>query len=729
MNTNMTQDPLAMIEAVEQEIQAEVNPVDVEIEGFTFNDFATEKPYLFILMNHGNSETVLQGLKMKLEAQSTRCKVKARAFETMCKKTFQEHSDLLPQNTNGVAANVCAFDGLDQFGLKATDIKCTGYKMDMNGVGTVANFKGIEIPVKVCPHPILITKRYENVLSAYETVDISYYRDGRWKTLRQMALSDVYSATKIVGVLASRGVSVTSETAKAMVTFLQETYDANRALIRSVRTTDVIGWQPDGTFAPYTSAMEIDAGGDTGELAAMAAALRTEGDPDVWVNGVKAIRAQANSLPVRMMMAASFSAPLLEKLALLPYWTHMVGNGSTGKTVTMRLVSTIWGYSPVAGGWMKTMNGTTCAIEELAGFAHNLPLCLNELQTIQAEKNFAQRVYDFCEGQGRNRGRRAGGLRDTKKWFCNALSCGEQSIVTSADRGGANSRVIEIPVTEKMYTDPQTFCSEVLDKSYGHAGKMFIEGLYADTFAAVESIATDANPSKLGYYEKNSSNKFTRSTDTKAVNGKTYYVNACTIADVFSKFKAEVIATAHRLEAQGKNEKQADAAAVLLLADRLAEKYVFHDGKLIAENEIVKYLKDKDEINDNLKGYEALRNLIVEKNANFASESNKYPKEVWGKTEDNGDTVYFVKGVFDREMKELGYDAKRFTTWCSENGVLAVSGRYGHEFNFQARVVPGANAVWCYKFTFKDDTDPTRNIPKGSSEVTDDDPVQTELPF
>ena len=665
-------------------LDAAINPIDVEIEGFTADDFATEKPYIYILMNHGDSEPVLQGLKMKLKKQADRCKVKSREFDAMLKSVFTAHSDLLPRTVSATPESKCEYEGLDRFGIDADQIKCLGYKMTMAGVGSVANFKGVDVPIKVCSHPILITKRYENVLSNYETVDISYYRDGHWKTLRQIPIADVYSATKVVTVLASRGISVTSETAKAMVTFLQETYDANRNVIKSVKSTDQIGWQPDGTFAPYTSDMEIDAGGDAGELAAMAAALREEGSPEVWVDGVKSIRAQENSLPVRMMMASSFASPLLEKLGCLPYWTHMVGNGSTGKTVTMRLVSTIWGYAPVSGGWMKTMNGTTCAIEEMAGFAHNLPLCLNELQTIQNEKNFAQRIYDFCEGQGRNRGRRSGGLRDTKRWFGGALSCGEQSIVTGSDRGGANSRVIEIPVSTKLYSDPQTFCSEVLDKSYGHAGKMFIEGLAGENWDAL---------------------------------------------------KKEIIDAAHRLEALGKNEKQADAAAIMLLADRLAEKYVFHDGIRVTEDDIADYLKDKAEIDDNVRCLDYLRGFMAANYDGFISRSNPTPAgrklgRVYTSEDLDGlprDTykVWFLQTEFDPAFKEAGFDVKRFITWAVEKGIAEDGRKYGDgkHLAILKRGVKDKVAARVYIFTMKAEEESERSC----TDVTEQ--VLSELPF
>lgn len=51
-----------------------------------------------------------------------------------------------------------------------------------------------------------------------------------------------------------------------------------------------------------------------------------------------------------------------------------------------------------------------------------------------------------------------------------------------------------------------------------------------ESFSAVSSPASGANPSALKYYEKDASNNYFRSTDTEVVSGKTYYTRTVTAA-------------------------------------------------------------------------------------------------------------------------------------------------------------------------------------------------------
>ena len=51
-----------------------------------------------------------------------------------------------------------------------------------------------------------------------------------------------------------------------------------------------------------------------------------------------------------------------------------------------------------------------------------------------------------------------------------------------------------------------------------------------ESFTAVSSPASGANPSALKYYEKDASNNYFRSTDTEVVSGKTYYTRTVTPA-------------------------------------------------------------------------------------------------------------------------------------------------------------------------------------------------------
>ena len=61
----------------------------------------------------------------------------------------------------------------------------------------------------------------------------------------------------------------------------------------------------------------------------------------------------------------------------------------------------------------------------------------------------------------------------------------------------------------------------------------YLDGIAAidvgtESFTAVSSPASGANPAALGYYEKDASNNYFRSTDTSVASGKTYYTRTVT---------------------------------------------------------------------------------------------------------------------------------------------------------------------------------------------------------
>lgn len=625
-----------------------VDEMIVEIEGFTQDDYTknTALMYAFNSDNNQDDPEIYDTLKRKIIAWGQKLKIGKKELAERFAKL--ESKIEYPRDIE-VSLVVNGFSGVDQFFGKAP-VNYGHYTCNDNGVsGTTP----LGIPFEVCSHPIIISKRYVNILTSVETVDISYIIDGEWRTIRQIPRADIASSQKIVPILAARGVNITSETAKNMVNYLSSFDYLNRSTIPRARTTDTIGWMPDGSFVPFDGDIEVDAMSSDPSLSSMSASLHKAGDPEVWINAIRDLRKKSDSVPIRMMLAASFASVLVEPLGRLPGWVHMTGKGTTGKTISLRMAATVWGKAEVSDGWMRNMNATKVGMEVLAGFAHNLPLCLNELQTIQNEKDFAERVYNICECTGRLRGSRSGGLQRSYSWRLMALSCGEQQIVTDADREGANSRVVEILVDHMLFGDPekgepQKFCANVLDKSYGHAGPMFIAGLKNE--------------------DKN------------------------TLTSDFVRITSE-------LTAAGKSPKQADTGALILIADRLAEKYVFQDGVTLSAEDIMPFLKEQNEIDDNKKAFDVLKSMVSE-NINKFTKGDVEPKgQVWGKIEDNGETVNFDQRVFDSELKARGYDAKRFLAWCLDNKIVEDGRTESHRSVAKQKVfVKGGARTWAYVF-------------------------------
>ena len=659
----------------------------IEIEGFTKADFNTDKPYIFSLENHNGNEMLFMRLKNKVLEQAKAVKYPVNDAKKQMQAMERANKSLLPATSQPVTVG-SGFPDMDKF-FGNNVVNYGGYECSENGIITMIDGR----PEVVCGHPILITRRYENATDDSETVDVSYLLDGRWRTQRQIMRKDLADPARLADILSNKSVDVDKDTAKLMMKYFRIFINNNRAIIPSVKTTNSLGWTCDGDFVPYTDKIEFDPLSSAG-FERMGQALRAHGDPQVWINGIKDIRKTKQSAPIRMMMAASFASVLIDKLHKLSFWTHMIGGTSTGKTVSLRAASTIWAFAPAnnGDGWMKSMKSTTVGLEQLAGFAKNLPLCLDELQTIQDDRNFATIVYNITAGHGKLRGARSGGLRDTQTWSLTAISTGEEGIVSSEDHGGANSRVIQIKVADKLFDDPRGFCANVLDVSYGHAGKMFIEGLKNEDF---DALTREANEIAARWFEQND------------------------IAD-----------------------KQADAGAILLIADRLAEKIIFHDGILLTEEDVRKHLKTRSEIDDNVKAYEVFRDYIAVNENRFINGTIVPGYDIWGKIEDNGNRLFMYKEPLVDMLKKHRIDYQRFIDWCLDKGVIISHSCAGNNSFTMSKEINGKRQR-CIDFDLSVDPsekpsgDPPKtpgetvseNINKYGIDVTDTKAVQEEMPF
>jgi len=690
-NVNQAVSAVATIRAVKTEKEISDDIKKFEASDFTDADLPAWEYYASVA-TEDNCEAVM----IAMEAQAKAKKITQKVFKAGLNAIGKKYKLPQPQQVAAVVTN--GFTGAAaKFFNGSEPVFGEEYIATDNGVFRV--YKGENL--KVCARPILISKIYKNINTECGTVDISFYREGGWKTIRQIPLSDVSNPQKLATILSSRGlITVTGKngTADELTVFLADFYernsDGNNDIIPKRDTTDTIGWMPDGTFAPFDGNIEVDAMSSDQSLASMSGALHKAGDAEAWIKAINEKRALPNSVPMRVMIAASLASVLIEPMHRLPFWVHMRGKRDTGKTVTMRVASTVWGKAELNDGWMRTMLGTDVGFEMLAGFARNLPLCLNELQVAQrADKSFAEIVYKLCEGSGKIRGSRSGGLQKTRSWRLIVLSCGEDQIITAEEKGGANTRVIEINLSNSIYDDPQEFCSNVLDKHYGHAGPMFIDGLKHEDM---------------------------------------------------DKLTAEWLEITKRWTAAGKARKQADAGALLMVADRLAEKYVFKDGVLLTDNDICQYLKTDDATDDDLACFDALQSLITAKHRNFSTDGTKPDGDCWGriKTDNIYDItankslpyiwVFFDKKFCDSELKHMGYDAQRFVEWSFEHGYLikAKDPKPGREYVQQKKLYTGANGTWCYVFKILnegDDETPKKDDPKPTSPVTTHEPVQQEM--
>lgn len=565
-----------------------------DVPRFKRADFDGTAPYDYIYRFAANAFQMMQVYNV----------VAAQARE-LGVKNFAKMWESYKRVQRGSGYNLDLEQAATNFPDQPMELRCGRYTCDAGGVA--CEDKG-GYHTLVCSHPLMPVKRMENIDTGEQKVEIAFSRGGVWRynVVDRTVLS---SANKIVD-LSRYGMDITTESARDVVKYLATIDALNYDKIGEVRSVGRLGWVGDHLFSPYVPDLRYD--GDAG-YAATYKAVHPQGTLEGWLEAAR--HGRESSVITRVMLAAAFASVLVEPCDALPFVVHAWGGTGAGKTVGLMLAASVWA-DPTAGAYYKTFNATGVGQEMTAGFLNSLPLCLDELQVIKDKKDFDQTIYTLCEGVGRSRGAKAGGLQRMQTWRNAIITTGEMPITNSDSGGGAVNRVINMDCQdEKLFADPRWAVS-VMRRNYGHAGRAFVEHLTGGAMERAKELQ------------------------------KEYYA---------------------RLTEQDSTEKQALSASLLLAADTLATELLFQDGLALTVDDLAPMLVTKAEADVNARCYEWLTGFIAI-NSNRFDESADNKGEVWGKLEN--DTCYFVATKFEQIMREYGYSSSSFLSWCSRVGKI-----------------------------------------------------------
>ena len=374
-----------------------------------------------------------------------------------------------------------------------------------------------------------------------------------------------------------------------------------------------MGWLQDGQFMPYVKDVSYD--GDSPEFLRMYEEFKPTGDEQTWLNIAKEIR-KADSIPARIALASSFAAPLVQILGGLPFFVHFWGETGCGKTVGLMLAASVWG-NPDVGRYIKTFSGTKVSQELYAAFCCNLPILFDELQVISDRKTFDDIVYMLCEGVSKGRGAKEGGLQVQKRWSSCIITTGEMPITQGNSGGGAVARIVEVNFGGKPLFEDARGTANLLKEHYGFAGPKFISMLRKD--GVVDAL-------KL----------------------------------LQKKFYTELMK-------EDVQDKQVLSASILLAADALATKAIFHDKHALTVDDIKDYLVSRTETDVNLRCYQWLIGFCAANPRRFDSE-DQANGEIWGRYKDG--FVFINKTVFDDILKNKGFSPGAFLDWAKRKDLL-----------------------------------------------------------
>lgn len=555
----------------------------------------TSEPYEFLYGYKDNKfmlKQLLQKMKAKAGAVGVKCFV--ALFDAYCQMQAKQQGVILENSTQ--------FDGQE------LELFSGEYVCDDLGVMLQDKYGFENI---ICRHPIMPIRRLVNVDSGDERLQIAYRKGRAWRSLIAEK-STIASSNKILD-LASNGVLVTSENAKALSKYLLEIEDLNYETLPEQKSVSRLGWVG-GVFSPYVDDLVFDG---ENNFKNTFNAVKSSGNREKWIETMKLLRAEKTS--GRLFLAASFASVLLEPCGLLPFFVHAWGGTETGKTVGLMIAASVWA-SPKMGEYITTFNSTLVGQEMTSSFLNSLPNCMDELQ-IQSSagvKDFDKIIYQLTEGVGKTRGSKTGGLLKTNTWRNCIITNGEHPISNSNSGGGAVNRIIEFECAEKVYSDLVGICA-IINQNYGFAGREFIE--YLQQEGAFEKV----NALQKEYYRE--------------------------------------------LLKSDSTDKQAASASAILAADHIATELFFKDGNNLTVQDMAKIMTKKDEVNVNTRSYDYVLELVARNPNKFkTNDFGEYQGEAWGKID--GNHIYIIKSVFDREMQNAGFNSTAFLSWAKRMDLL-----------------------------------------------------------
>lgn len=347
------------------------------------------------------------------------------------------------------------------------------------------------------------------------------------------------------------------------------------------------------------------------------AAISERGSYEKWLNEAKKCR--SDTLTARIMLAAAFASPLIGKIGCLPFFVHLWGvESGTGKTVALMLAASVWG-DPNIGQYIQTFNSTQVGHEKTAAFLNNIPMCIDELQ-LSKDSHGRSRfdVYQLAQGVGRTRGNKSGGLDKTPTWALCVLTTGESPLTSDSSGAGAVNRVIDIECKAQDSVIKDGFgTSAVVKQNYGFAGRRFIEQMNDEQY----------EQAKMRYNE------------------------------LFRE-----------LSSGETTEKQAMAAALIILADELADRFIFKTGEALTVADISAFLKAKSEVSAGQRAYNFLCDWGAVNASRFQTTDNN--GEFWGKIAEDESRAYIISNVFRKVLSDNGFDERAVTSWLRSRDLI-----------------------------------------------------------
>lgn len=342
---------------------------------------------------------------------------------------------------------------------------------DNSGVRHFVNRNGNIVEEVASWQPIIISNIYYNQEMNTYRVQLAFKESEYAKVKTVTVNKSIIANSSSIVILSDYGISITNATAPVLVKYLNDLERLNVDKIPRNNAISRLGWVNDKEFVPYNSSICFD--GET-MYNDLFNAVKCDGSYDKW----KEMVLNEDSVQAKIVLGSSFASPLVGILKSLTFFTHLWGMTGTGKSVALSLAESVWGDPRKL---MQNLNGTSVALERLASFFCNVPLCLDELQTLKKntgsrEGSFDDILYKLGQGRGKSRGRKDGTIDRVSTWAMAIITTGEEPITTDSSGGGAKNRVIDVYCKDNIFKNATRVIKTAMS-NYGWAGKDYISKL------------------------------------------------------------------------------------------------------------------------------------------------------------------------------------------------------------------------------------------------------------
>jgi len=344
--------------------------------------------------------------------------------------------------------------------------------------GYSVRFAGIFLDdTQITTAPIVITGEAIDVDSGEVSVGLAWTYRMRWKqtTVDRGKMTDA----RKIGALALLGFPVNSDNATNIVRYLSAFAAHNMASIPEVQLSTRCGWVGRSFLRGHNChggdlALSVDGG-----LERIAKGFDAKGDYGAWRRMIREYIAQRPSMLLGVY--ASACAPLLEVLQIPGFVIDWSGTTGRGKSTALQVAASVWGdYTQIVQPWDVS---STVGPQTIAGFVRHLPLLMDDTKRAESRSQvIADMIYAIPDGRERVRGKKDGGLRESKQWRTVLLSTGERKITSFSGDAGARGRSLCLPGTPMGKDTPENaLAAEEIKltamEHCGHVGAELIEWL------------------------------------------------------------------------------------------------------------------------------------------------------------------------------------------------------------------------------------------------------------